>query len=51
MFKLFAIAAIALAAVSSVSGAAIPRATPPQGWEADILEVRFCRRILPLILI
>jgi hypothetical protein len=38
MSKLFAIATIALAAISSVSGAAIPRATPPQGWETDVLE-------------
>jgi hypothetical protein len=39
MVCVLSIASLALAAVSAVSGLVVPRQSPPQGWQTDILEV------------
>ncbi|KAF9464753.1 RlpA-like double-psi beta-barrel-protein domain-containing protein-containing protein [Collybia nuda] len=38
MFAIASYTALAFVAISSVSGLAIPRATPPAGWASDYLE-------------
>ncbi|KAH9050662.1 plant expansin [Lactarius hengduanensis] len=38
MVRVLSITSLALAAVSAVSGLVVPRLSPPNGWETDILE-------------
>ncbi|KAH9180665.1 plant expansin [Lactarius sanguifluus] len=50
MVRVLSITSLALAAVSAVSGLVVPRLSPPNGWETDILEPygRYHERYLAL---
>ncbi|KAH9063325.1 plant expansin [Lactarius vividus] len=50
MVRVLSITSLALAAVSVVSGLVVPRLSPPNGWETDILEPydRYHKRYLAL---